>query len=206
MARSMRKLNCVMFKFTISFDAKQFKSDEFRKSVKCDDEDQAFFLFHHNSKFKTKKEHAHLEIFLDDEDSILEMSFHSNKLTDGDVDLPLSDIYIEDVLQELAPFFLEADNKATVISHFVFKKQYESVLKIDYPLLVKNGKLNDATLKGHELSFSDSKVRTGFISTRESGLNVLVGGKIEISLANFNYHDEIKHFAEFARALVIKKD
>lgn len=206
MALNMKELHCVMFQFTMKFDAKQFKAEEFRKLAKCKDDDHQFFVLHFNSKYKTKKEHAHLEIAIDGKDSYLEMSFHPSKLSDEDGDLELNEMPIEDVFSELAHLFTESEFDARVISQFNYNENYESLLQINYPVLVKDKRLNKALVSGHEISLSDVKVKSALISSSGNGLNVILGGKITIVPTTFNYHNEIKHFAEFAEAFVTKRD
>lgn len=203
----MKKFHCETLQVKMDFSEADFKAKEFRKEIECKNKKQEFFVFHHNSKFKTKKEHAHLEIVLDDEDSFLRLSFHPQEITEEDNEMIPSDIPTEEVFNYLMPFFKKDEFESRILCHFNYGKDYEPVLKMQYPLLVKNEKLATAMVTGHEISFSDSKVRTALLTLlNETDLSLILGGRYEIVLANFSHHKIIKYFAEYAEALVEKKD
>lgn len=191
-----------MYQLTIEFDEKNFRKKEFILDVKPKVKKQDAFVFHYGSKNKTRKEHAHLFLGLDGEDSVLRLSYHQGKTEIEDVREP----YLEDVVKWFSGFLEEKSIKAFVVGIFEYDKQYKSLIQIDYPLLIGNELYNDTKIVGHDIEFPDNAlISRGSITSNESGLRIFLFAKNVIDLSKFDFYLEIEKLSEFANALVKKQ-
>ncbi|MCW5959045.1 MAG: hypothetical protein KIS76_02730 [Pyrinomonadaceae bacterium] len=190
----------------MKFDARKFQEKEFRKSIFCEDERHNFFVTHHNSKIRGRAEHSHLEVLLEGERSLLEISYHSSKLEDEGSELEVHQTPTENVFKLLGAFFEELEYEAQTICHFTYDTGFKSVLQLNYPVLVNNEKFKNSFVSGYEISLADARAKTILISSLAKGINIIIGGKIAIRPSVFNYLAEVEYFGSFANSLVERED
>jgi hypothetical protein len=207
MALSMQNLNCEMFEIVIPFDEKQFNKNEFKVSRKCKDKSHKFFVSHHNSQSIRKKEHAHLAIILDKKESQLRAIFLEDRIEEGDDETPLSNVSLEDCVKEVSPFFKKDEFEAGLQAVFRFDKDFEPIIKIRYPLLVESKLLQNATISGHEIEFSNNSMTGKFLITvNEKGdITTLFNAKTKVVLTEFNPYDVIKQCVGNIKSLLRMK-
>lgn len=206
MALSMNKLNCQLFEMTIQFDEKNFKRDEFKLEAECDVESHNAFAFHYNSKSQSKKEHAHVDIYLSGEDSELKVRFHASRIEKG---LESEDnIYSENCVKNISKFFNEDTFEARTTTVFDFdKKAYNSLIKLNYPLLLESKLLDNTTVSGHTISFPpESNISRIYLSNDEDTIAILVSARLKVVLSSFNHYPNITELEKYAQELLEKKE
>lgn len=199
----MKQLNCDFLQLTIRFDEKKFKRKELSHEAELKGKKNSGFTALVGSRTKTRKEHAHVYLYFDGEDSILKLDFVPESHTGNkDTDEP----YIETIGEWFAKFFYE-DVIADVMVVFKYTDNYESVMPIHYPLLIKNGLLKGAEIAGYEIAFpTESLISRASISSNEKTLLVILNAKFKLDLSDFEVHDAIERFSVYAKALVEKKE
>lgn len=199
MNHSMENLNCEYFQITVYFDEKSFKTTKFKKAADCNDDAHNAFVSH----YINATDHAHIEIVLQGEDSKMEVSLHSGGLEN---ELETSEKEFEDCLTDLSQFFKRKKLVGDVRAAFRYDDSYESVLKLNYPVLISDNLFQDAVIAGHTIEFGeDSLFDRANISSRGNSTFLFVGAIMELNLGGFNPYSAIKEMSQPSQSLIRRK-
>ena len=205
MANNMKNFNCDMIQFAVSFNEKDFKKKEFLDDIEeTEKESEDFALFSSfGSKFKTKKEHAHVLLNFDDDDEcLLKFGFHLGENNNDN-----TEHYIEDIANWLGSFFYKEKVVAEITSIFVFENNFESRVQLDYPLLIESDLFQNSRVIGYDIDFPDeSSMNRASISQVGKRLLVMLFGNSEIDFSSFNYLSEIKKLGSYTEALILQRE
>jgi hypothetical protein len=199
MASGMKELNCELLELTILFDAKKFKHDAFRKAVDCEVPEHHTYPLH----FANGSEHAHYHIALNGEESLLQVGF-----VEGEVELEdtIADVPFEESLIAISNFFTKKKFQANLTAVFAFDENFSSLVKLKYPLMIRNRNLKEAIISGHEIELAeDSVVKRIFLSSKINSTIVIINAVPEINLGKFRLYDQIEQFAKYANAFVTRR-
>lgn len=192
----METLNCDYFQITIFFDEKIFKKAKFKKDSGCDNEDHNAFVSH----YVNSTDHAHLEIILDGEDSKIEISLHPGGL---EQELQSDEKPFETCLMDVSQYFKRKKQFAGIRTAYKYDPPYESVLKLNYPVLISDELFAGANIIGHTIEFSeDSMFDRAFISMKEKSVLIIVTAFMEINTSTFDPYNEIARLEKPVHALV----
>lgn len=90
---------------------------------------------------------------------------------------------------------------------YKFSRQYESVIQLNYPLLIGNDLFKGATISGHEIDFPfESIIDKAVMSTNKDSLLIFLYARVEIDLASFGFYESIENLSKYTNALVKKKE
>lgn len=211
MAQNMKKFYCDTFQITVEFKEKDLKKEELFEEIgivedDVDTESQGLLFAIFNSKYKTKKEHAHVMFRFNGDDSELRIGFHpgAGETDDDDDD---GTRYVEDLGNWLSKYFVNDILDADIMGLFEFGEKFKPGVRLNYPLLIDNTMLHEAKVVGYDLEFSDDAfISRANLSQIGDRCLVLLLGNVELNLPKFKYLAEIKRFNKYANAFVIKKE
>jgi len=207
MTLNMEELNCEMFQLSIQFDEKKFKRDIFtdENTVKDESTNKGENLNAFVTHVATKKEHAHIEFSLRKKDSQLLMMFHQGGIEEG-LKIGTEEESLENCAKVVSRYLPNTEFQADITSVYRFNKEFESVVQLQFPLLVKNELLREAVVSGHEIEFpEESAVDRIFISAKENSIIIVLSAKFSLKLKTFKLYSEMDKFSHYAQALVKKR-
>lgn len=203
MAVNMEKFNCGLFEIKIEFDEKQFQKKNFILDVKPDNEEDVFFHYHFGSKNKRVTDLAILDLIFDGKTSSLRLVFTPAKDASKDNQEP----YLEDVTQWLAGFFNTKDFQASISAIYDYKNDFEPIVNLDFPLLIKNELYSGVNVAGLVLNFpKESEVKNIYlISVNQEEALAMLSAKPKIDLLNFDFYETVKKYSTFTSGFFEKK-
>ncbi len=201
MAISIKKLNCLFLTIDIDFNEAMFNTRAFLKDI-GETRKKSFpriFPLSFGSKNKTKKEHSHMLVVLDKDESRINISFRQGENHDEDVRPP----YLEGCVSWIASFFNDSVPDANITALFEFGGKYEPLIDLNYPLLVGGVHLKDAKVTGYDIEVPNgSKSFRINIMSRGDNIGIIYTANEKIDLASFNYQDYALNLSEITNSLI----
>lgn len=210
-APSMKNFSCESFELTVEFDEKDFNKEEFLRMIYADSEQEpdldvfktGYFIAHCNSKGKRKRDHAHVEFKVREENSEIEMDVHPGKIEEG---LEVAEIPIEDYFADMSQFFINQPSVVSILASFKFGDEYEPLIRLGYPLLIGSSILKEGTVTGHAIEFSpESPIDRLFITESSGTVSALLSSTVEIKMSEIEPYRIMEQFSDYAHGLFLKK-
>lgn len=191
-----------MIELTVRFDEKDFKKKEFTSDV-GQPRGRKEFSYSYSPRIKSRNEHAHLFLGLDGQQSLLGLTYHPGKNPFPDIREP----YLDDVAKWIGGYFKVEKLAVRFTLAFEFNKTYQSIVPLDYPLLVNNRWLKETTVVGHEINFSkEAFIQKAIISKKTQVITVLLYAGMMMEFADFDLHEAVTAFSAYATAFVKKHE
>lgn len=201
MASTLKKLHCDYCRLSSSFNREEFNFKDFLLDVGGKKQKRYYFSFGH--KISTRKEHAHLFLNFEEEEPRLRLEYSTGKSETDDTRQP----YFEDAAPWIGSFF-KGDEPlvADLMAVYEYDKSYESLVQLDYPLLISSDYYEGAKITGHDIIFPTSSMidRATIAAIAGGGIRIFLYTHAVIRLERLDIYRTIEKLGTFANALVIK--
>ena len=201
MATSMQKFNCETLALSIEFDEKDFNKTAFRADLGQEKKRWNSFSSIFGSEKNRGKEHSHLNLQFNKNESSLKVVYHKSDRKVKDSRPP----YMEDCMNWIGGFFRKDNPLSAITAIFEFDETFESIVPLTYPLHSRSAVLAGALVSGMTIDFPpEAKIDRASIQVFNDRIVLFINTENRISLKNFDLYKTIKNVGDYSKNLVKK--